>query len=493
MSPSPPADSEDPIGSSDAGPWSCKDDSDAVLARRYRQLDALFHEGVVRDTADIETGMERERSFQVDWNRMSRNKLWREESGPYPAVYEGTVEEYMYGRISRGGSETEKSPADPTMLFLWPNGRNLKDLSIYGQIYDFFRFMWRHTKPYKTVAMILLMSVTRPLQTAIVSYVAQQIESNPTTVPIWLYLTSTFLEMISKTLYWWYEMWVPLNSQRVQMRSVLLSKRTSLPDDHPLAIKWPAGRFTGLLKDVDDVVNNVWKSCLSIFDDLVSIIYLLILCFSNLAISTNSNTEQLQGSDYGTYVAVFVGFGLITMGAPFLWFNMLYGKVQECETMIREGQMIYMSCSADAVARGSESTTKNGRKSFWIFGRTTFRSFFHRLAWTTNFSILSHFLGALAAYGLLTASAFGGGSLTSILIVLLSLKELSAMSPKVLDKLILMSRGCNSLRDVAELMNADIDGGGAASRSTTEKDVEEGLAHGKARNGSIDFGNAKQN
>ena len=206
------------------------------------------------------------------------------------------------------------------------------------------------------------------------------------------------------------------------MRSVLLSKRTSLPDDHPLAIKWPAGRFTGLLKDVDDVVNNVWKSCLSIFDDLVSIIYLLILCFGNLAISTNSNTEQLQGSDYGTYVAVFVGFGLITMGAPFLWFNMLYGKVQECETMIREGQMIYMSCSADAVAWGSESAKKNGRKSFWIFGRTTFRSFFHRLSWTTNFTILSHFLGALAAYGLLTASAFGGGSLTSILIVLLSLK-----------------------------------------------------------------------
>ena len=461
----------EPNGSSDAGQSCCKDDSDAALARRYRQLDTLFHESVERDTADIESGMERERSFQVDWNRMSRNKLWRKEPGPYPAVYEGSVEEYMHGPISgQGGSKTEKtekSPVDP--MRLWPSGRNLEDLSIYGQIYDFFRFMWRHTKPYKTVAMILLMSVTRPLQTAIVSYVAQQIETNPTTVPLWLYLTSTFLEMISKTLYWWYEMWVPLNSQRVQMRSVLLSKRSSLPDDHPLAFKWPAGRFTGLLKDVDDVINNVWKSCLSVFDDLVSIVYLLILCFGNLAISTNSNTEQLQGSDYGTYVAIFVGFGLITMGAPFLWFNMLYGKVEECESMIREGQMVYMSCSSDAVARGSESTTKNGRKSFWLFGRTTFRSFFHRLAWTTNFSILSHFLGALAAYGLLTASAFGGGSLTSILIVLLSLKELSAMSPKVLDKLILMSRGCNSLRDVAELMNADI-----ISAAATGEVVEEG-------------------
>ena len=62
------------------------------------------------------------------------------------------------------------------------------------------------------------------------------------------------------------------------------------------------------------------------------------------------------------------------------------------------------------------------------------------------------------------------------------------MSPKVLDKLILMSRGCNSLRDVAELMNADADIGDA----TTEKaDVEEGgLEDGIAPNGSIDAGNA---
>ena len=421
--------SETPNGDTE-GTSSCTEaeESYATLAQKYRQLDALFHECVERDTVDIEQCMERERSFQVEWNQMSRNKLWRKEPGPYPTVYEDTVEEFMFGDDGKANDSAEESAEESIML--WPNGRDLNKLSIYCQIYDFFRFMWRHTKPYKTVAMILLMSISRPLQTAIMSYVAQQIEQNPTMVPLWLYLMSTFLEMISKTLYWWYEMWVPLNSQRVQMRSVLLSKRTSLPDDHPLAIKWPSGRFTGLLKDVDDVVNNVWKSCLSVFDDLVTVIYLLILCFGNLAVSaTTNNTGQMQGSDYGIYVAVFIGFGILVMVAPFLWFNMLYGKVQECETMIREGQMIYMSCSADAVWRGSESTTKNGRKSFWIFGRTTFRSFFHRLAWTTNFSILSHFLGALAAYGLLTASAFGGGSLTSILIVLLSLKG-SSYTPR---------------------------------------------------------------
>ena len=47
-------------------------------------------------------------------------------------------------------------------------------------------------------------------------------------------------------------MFVPLNSQRVQLRTVLLKARTGLSNDHPVAVKWPAGRFTGLLKDVDD-------------------------------------------------------------------------------------------------------------------------------------------------------------------------------------------------------------------------------------------------
>ena len=60
------------------------------------------------------------------------------------------------------------------------------------------------------------------------------------------------LECKLTVLYWWYEMFVPLNSQRVQLRTVLLKARTGLSNDHPVAVKWPAGRFTGLLKDVDD-------------------------------------------------------------------------------------------------------------------------------------------------------------------------------------------------------------------------------------------------
>ena len=71
--------SEMPNGDNEEGTSSCTEaeESYATLAQRYRQLDALLHECVERDTVDIEQCMERERRFQVEWNQMSRNKLWR--------------------------------------------------------------------------------------------------------------------------------------------------------------------------------------------------------------------------------------------------------------------------------------------------------------------------------------------------------------------------------------------------------------------------------
>ena len=42
----------------------------------------------------------------------------------------------------------------------------------------------------------------------------------------------------------------------------------------------------------------------------------------------------------------------------------------------------------------------------------------------------------------------------NILVILLSLKEMQKLSTKLLDYLISMSRGCNVLRDVSELLNA---------------------------------------
>ena len=58
-----------------------------------------------------------------------------------------------------------------------------------------------------------------------------------------------------------------------------------------MAVKWSSGRFPGLLKDVDDVVNSIWNNQLSMFDDLVSM-YLLVLCFVQLATSVEENLDS---------------------------------------------------------------------------------------------------------------------------------------------------------------------------------------------------------
>ena len=60
------------------------------------------------------------------------------------------------------------------------------------------------------------------------------------------------------------------------------------------------------------------------------------------------------------------------------------------------------------------------------------------------------------------------------------------MSPKVLDKLILMSRGCNSLRDIADLMNAHVSS--AAERVPAEENVEKGLAGGLSEEEDVEEG-----
>ena len=441
--------------------------SDESLRLEYIRLEKTFLEGLERDTSDVRRCLEREKKFTVDYSRMSTNRLWAAKDGPV-APYAASIEEYKDGND------------------IWPRGRELADLSVYKQIWDFFCFMWRHTKPYSTVALILLMSFTKPLQNALLGYVAQEIEKDPKGVPLWLYFTPFFAKAFERFLYWHYELLVPLNSQRVQLRSVLLSQRVRFDDNHPLAKKWASGRFTGLLKDVDDVINKIWKSCLSMFDDMVQIVYLLVLCLLNLAWQFRGGTAEgaqtPNAAEYGTYVGVFVALGIVTMGLPFLWFHFFHHKVMQCEEMIREGQSMYMSSSSDAVAMGVEgtflgfslntSTASNGsaktnvyldgvegtaRKAFWIFGRTTFRAFFHRLAWTANFSLISKIFGPVVAYVLLTAQGFGAANLTSTIIILVSLQDLSNLSSKLLDYLVSMSRGCSTLLDVAEILNADVE------------------------------------
>ena len=226
--------------------------SDSALRSKYRRLEQAYLDGIARDSADVACCLQRERRFTVAYNRMSRNKVWSKEEGPECVYYNGSVEEY------KDGNE------------IWPRGRHLDQLSVYQQIWHFFRFMWSHTTPYKTVAVIMLMSIAKPFQVAMLGWVTQYIEQNPQNTPLWLYFAAFYGFVLDRFLYWWYETWVPLNSQRVQLRCVLLKKRANLPDYHPVALKWPSGRFNGLLKDVDDVINGIWQSCLKMFDDIVT-------------------------------------------------------------------------------------------------------------------------------------------------------------------------------------------------------------------------------
>jgi hypothetical protein len=110
--------------------------------------------------------------------------------------------------------------------------------------------------------------------------------------------------------------------------------------------------------------------------------------------------------------------------------------------------------SNKSVPDGAEGTA---RKSYWVYGRTTFRAFFHRLAWTSNYSLVAKLWGPIVAWLLLTSEGFGGGNLTSTLIILLSLQDLAQLSSTLLDYLVKMSRGSSVLRDVAELLNCDVE------------------------------------
>ena len=437
--------------------------SDSTLRKEYFRLEVEYRRRIAQDKSDAKKGLERERYFTVDYNRMSRNKLWASKEGPECAYYDASPEQYKENDI-------------------WPRGRDLRKLNFYSQLFDFFRFMWAHTKPYKTVAVIMIMSVGKPFQVAAISVVVQYIEKNPTTAPLWLFYINFYGYTLEWFLYWWYQMWVPLNSQRVQMRCVLLQQRARLPYDHPIAKQWQAGRFNGLLKDVDEVINGVWQSMLDMIDDMVSMVYLIVLCFVNLKYSLEVNPD---GNAYAIYVGLFIGLGVFTMALPFVWFHLFDPSVQETERMIREGQALYMSASQERLAAGESlyRTQSGGRIadgenvddiegceverrkqadsiaviSYWLYGRTTFRGFFHRLAWETNYGFMMQAAGPLIAYFLLTkegfASTFGTAN---IIIVLFSLEKLQDLSKKLLQYLIKMSRGCNVLRDVADILNTNI-------------------------------------
>jgi len=420
-----------------------------------------------RDRADARAGLERERKFTVAWSRLSTNRIWSDEEGPPVALFEDSVRRYKNGRR------------------LWPLDRDVDDLSLYGQAWDFFRFMSEHTRPYKTFALIVLMATVKPLQNVAVAYVADAVRADPKGAPVWKYFLPFCVHFFDRFAYWWHEMWIPLNSQRYQLRCALLAQRTRLPDSHDLARKWPAGRFNGLLRDVDELVNGVWGSCLKIMEELVTVFWTTALCLANLATAFARGRDEvlpdpLPTVNYGVYAALFLGLAFVTMALPFLWFQFFVSSLKECETMVRDGQALYLSAADHAVMVDSPqgdypqpftmanerreggaasqkrgAMTSTGKHAFRVFAFSTFRSFFLRLAWSTNYTLLLAFLSAPLTYVLLTVEGFGDVfSVSATLIVLLSLKDLIVISTRLLELLTIISRGCLVLSDVAELLNS---------------------------------------
>ena len=486
---------------------------------------------------------------------------------------------HIYTTTTSNGAST--SDCDGDQVIIWPRGRNVNDLGLYGQVLDYFVFMWRHTKPYKTVGFIVLLATMKPFQNLAVSYVANAVETSQfddenknnniggVGVPLYVYFLPVLVSVVERCVYWQYQLDVPLNSQRYQLRCMLLTQRVKIPDSHELAMKWTAGRFNGLLRDIDELVNGVWGSCLDIIKEMVTIVWTIVFCFLNLAIVYQKGYDPdlpdlLPTVDYVSYLILFLFVGLFTMLFPFVWFSKFgfVDALNSCETMVHDGQALYLSSASHAVRvdsaihseeeeslslpflwkdkngrnhgtshssrpvktdniqdghidfdgdncddgtslalhhyrRNSAATaaavrkkrgvlTLSARKSFRVFALTTFRSFFLKLAWTTNYEIIMSIIGAIVGYLILSAEGFGNRfSITSTLVVLLSLGDLTLISKRLLDYLTLMSRGCLVLSDVAELLNYSRDnnssfsvhgddGGGNTEYFGDEHDIEVG-------------------
>lgn len=253
---------------------------------------------------------------------------------------------------------------------------------------------------------------------------------------------------------------VPLISQRYQLQCILLTKRVQLPESSPLAKKWSSpGRFSVLLKEVDELVNGVWASCLTIIEYLISVIWIVIMCSLVLASMFDKKPESVS---FGVYVGLFLGLGVLVMVLPFFWFILFIRKLQDCETMVREGQALYMSAVGHAIMPSFEGlsgssmvTMANGANG--VVALATFRAFFFRLAMTTNYSLFVKLWIPFVAYFLLTIRSFGQ-SIASAVIVLLSLRDFANISGNMLSLLTTMSKGCLVLQDVSELLNAELVG-----------------------------------
>ena len=146
-----------------------------------------------------------------------------------------------------------------------------------------------------------------------------------------------------------------------------------MPDSHDLAVKWTPGRFDGLLRDVDDIVNGVWGSCLKIIEDLVTIFWTVTICLLNLHVLYRKGRDEdlpdpLPSIEAWIYVVVFLIVGILTLILPFGWFQLFAATYKECETMVIDGQALYLSAASHAVMVDSPHDDESFSFSYLLNG-----------------------------------------------------------------------------------------------------------------------------
>ena len=203
-----------------------------------------------------------------------------------------------------------------------------------------------------------------------------------------------------------------------------------------------------------------------------TIVYFVIVSNVHLGVVQREAGETTEHSIKIAFVMFFLA--VFTMALPIIWFRLFYSTVQECEQLIRDGQALYMSLAYerltlhdhggllqthDQSTKDCDSTVEERKEAdryavqaFWLYGRATFRSYFHRLAWQTNFSFISYLWIPLVAYFLINRVPLASAE---ILVIILSLHNIHGKSVQVLDMMISMSQGLKVLRDIAEILNAD--------------------------------------
>ena len=113
---------------------------------------------------------------------------------------------------------------------------------------------------------------------------------------------------------------------------------------------------------------------MKIIEEMVTTLWTVAFCLLNLAVvyakgRSENLPDLLPTIDYMVYVAVFLVVGLLTLALPFLWFQGFMTTFKDCETMVRDGQALYLSAASHAVMVDSPHNDDDESISFSFLWR----------------------------------------------------------------------------------------------------------------------------